>query len=150
MKIGMIISQIILTAFLGFFLVKANAQVVEAPTKKQSRKMICTEVGFAAAVDLFSMTCKNKHRKLNITFAGVGGLSLHSGVGILYPKKGSRLLKPGTYRNSTFGAVHLGMGVMALKFQNDNESIDYRVKGLTLGLGVNGSAGIIMVEEVTP
>lgn len=150
MKMGMILSQIILTAFLGFFLVKANAQVVEPPAKKQSRKMICTEGGFAAAVDLFTMTCKNKHRRLNITFAGIGGLSLHTGVAVLYPKKGSRLLKPGTYRNSTFKAVHFGMGVMGLKVQNENESIDYRVKGLTLGLGVNGSAGIILVDEVAP
>ena len=173
MKAGMIFSQIILTAFLSFILIEANAATPEqdfaaglnlspeasqevintlddASKLQRQRIMFCFEVGGAAIADVLLLSCTNfKGKKLSVSFLGYGGsLSLHAGLAILYPKKGSRLINEGTYRHSVVTGLHVGMGFLAINIHNDNESIRYRVKGLTIGAGINASSGLILVDDL--
>jgi hypothetical protein len=172
MKFGMILSQIVLTAFLSFILVKANAATPEqdfasqldlspeeqsevlnaldnAAPKQKGRLMFCSEIGASAIVDALLLKCSNfRGQKLSVSFIGYGpSLSLHGGLAILYPKKGSRKIKEGTYRHSSLKAVHVGVGFMGINIHNDNESIRYRVKGITIGSGFNFSEGLILVND---
>ncbi|MBA2404174.1 MAG: hypothetical protein H0V66_05335 [Bdellovibrionales bacterium] len=172
MKVRMIVSQIILTAFLSFILVSANAatpeenfaadlnisieaqqEVVktldEANKTQKKRIMFCSEIGAAAFFEIMAMSCTNfKGQKLELSFVGFGAsLSLHTGVAILYPKKGSRLIKEGTYRHSVLTGLHLGLGIMGINIHNDNESIRYRVKGVTVGAGFDVAEGLILVND---
>ena len=172
MKFGMILSKIVLTAFLSFILVKANAATPEqdfasqldispeaklevlnvldgADKRVKGRLMFCSEIGASAIADALLLGCSNfRGQKLRVSFLGYGSsLSLHGGLAILYPKKGSRLIKEGTYRHSALKAVHIGVGFMGVNIHNDNESIRYRVKGLTIGTGFNFSEGLILVND---
>lgn len=172
MKAGMIISQIILTAFLSFILVEANAATPEqdfasglnlSPEAKmevvntldnaekiqRKRIMFCSEVGASAIADIMILSCTNfKGQKLKVSFLGYGAsLSLHAGLAILYPKKGSRMIKEGTYRHSVVTGLHLGVGGLGINIHNDNESIRYRVRGLTVGAGFNSAGGLILVDD---
>jgi hypothetical protein len=172
MKTGMILSQIILTAFLGLILIEANAATPEqdfaaglnlspeasqevintldaAGKLQRQRIMFCSEGGAAAIADVMLLSCTNfKGKKLSISFLGYGGsLSLHAGLAILYPKKGSRLIKEGTYRHSKVAGLHLGLGFLGINIHNDNSSINYRARGLTIGAGINASEGLILVDD---
>lgn len=172
MKAGMILSQIILTAFLSFILIEANAATPDdqfiaelnlsqeaqvearaaldvAGKTQKKRMMFCTEVGGAAVIDALLLSCSNfKGQKLQVTFLGFGAsLGVHAGLAILYPKKGSRLIKEGTYRNNVLVGLHLGVGLLAINLHNDNSSINYRVRGLSVGAGFNAANGLILVDD---
>lgn len=173
MKFGLMISQILLTIFFGLLVGKANAATISDITQElnlspaaaveveaavasipipaeKGKVLFCVEIGGSAFFDAFVMSCKNlRGRRYNITFLGLGpSLSLHSGVAILYPKKGSRLLKDGTYRNNDFRAIHLGLGILGVNFSNDNASINYRIRGLSIGAGMNVAGGLVLVEDL--
>lgn len=115
----------------------------------KSRKMFCVSVGAASIIDMAQFSCRSfKGDRIDLSFIGLGySFGVHSGVSILYAKKGSRHLKEGTY-NVGLSALHFGLGLMGLKISNDNGSINWRMKGVTLGLGVNMSMARMTIRKV--
>ncbi len=73
----------------------------------KARTMFCSEAGVAAFFDLISFRCHSfKGDRISMRLKGLGAsLAMHTGVTILYSKKGSRDFKEGTY-NVNLGAVH--------------------------------------------
>jgi hypothetical protein len=65
----------------------------------------------------------------------------------IHDKRGSRNFKEGTY-DVTMGAVHLGLGLMGLAITNENKSINYRFKGITVGAGFNATIGRLVMEKL--
>ncbi len=172
----LIILQVILTLFFGFFVQKTLAATVDeqefaelstqlnlgpqtadevlkvlekAPKKSKGRVFFCVNVGASVVIDHLVLGCRNlRGDTVDVSFIGLGlSLSAHAGVAVLYPKKGSRMLNEGTYRNSDYAAIHAGIGLNGMNFQNDNQSIDYRIRGITVGAGINRSFGLILVRN---
>lgn len=126
---------------------QAELQAKDSYTK--ARTLFCAEIGGATVLDYAGFTCKSfKGDKISMGLIGIGGsISLHAGVGILHAKKGSRNFKEGTY-DVSMGAIHFGLGLMGLSIKNENESINYRFKGITIGAGFNASVGRLVMEKM--
>ena len=45
-------------------------------------------------------------------------------------------------------AVHFGLGIMGISIKNSNESINWRLKGLTIGLGLNVASSVLTVSKI--
>lgn len=115
----------------------------------RARTLFCAEAGGAAVMDFASFTCKSfKGDKIGMALIGIGGsIALHAGVGILHAKRGSRNFKEGTY-DVSMGAVHFGLGLIGLAITNENKSINYRFKGITVGAGFNATFGRLVMEKI--
>jgi hypothetical protein len=122
-------------------------QIPDAYTK--SNIMFCAGAGGAAVIDIANFVCRSlKGDKISMSLMGMGfSFAVHTDVLVLYAKKGSRHLKEGTY-TVTLGGIHLGFGVMGLKIFNENKSIDWRMKGLSLGLGLDYTLGKIVINKI--
>lgn len=115
----------------------------------KGRTLFCAEAGAAAVIDVAGFTCRSfKGDKISMSLIGIGAsASLHAGVGILHAKRGSRNFKEGTY-DVTLVAGHFGLGLMGLAITNENMSINYRFKGITIGGGINVSVGKLVMEKI--
>jgi hypothetical protein len=121
----------------------------EADPYTKSNIMFCVGVGRAAVIELAGFSCRSfRGDKIEMTLMGAGiSFSAHADVLVLYAKKGSRHLKEGTYTVG-LSALHLGFGLMGLKITNDNMSINWRMKGLTLGLGMDNALARMTVKKI--
>lgn len=128
-------------------LMQAELQAKDPYSK--ARTLFCAEAGGAAVLDAVGFTCKSfKGDKISMSLLGIGGsIGLHAGVGILHAKRGSRNFKEGTY-DVSMGAIHLGLGLISLAITNENKSINYRFKGITIGAGFNASFGKLVMEKM--
>lgn len=128
-------------------LMQAELQTQDPYSK--ARTLFCAEAGGAAVVDAAVFTCKSfKGDKIGMSLIGIGGsIALHAGVGILHAKRGSRNFKEGTY-DVSMGAIHFGLGLIGLSITNENKSINYRFKGITVGAGFNASFGRLVMEKL--
>jgi hypothetical protein len=133
----------------------SDAALVEEILKEEKdvyakgRIFFCAEAGVAAILDVLTLTCRTfKKERFDITMGGLGAsISGHAGLAIMYPKKKSRNLKEGTY-DGVFSAVHLGLGIVGLNFNNKNETINYRIRGLSVGIGFNAALGWVFVDKL--
>jgi hypothetical protein len=115
----------------------------------KSRTLFCTGSGIAAVIDGAGFRCRNfKGEKIDLSLIGLGAsLSGYGGVAILHAKKKSRNFKEGTY-TANVGALHIGLGIMGISIKNANESIDWRLRGVTLGFGFNTAVSVVTVKKV--
>jgi hypothetical protein len=115
----------------------------------KSRTLFCTGSGAAAFVDGAGFRCRNfKGEKIDLSLIGLGAsLSGYGGVAILHAKKKSRNFKEGTY-TANVGALHIGLGIMGISIKNENESINWRLRGVTLGFGLNAAISVVTVKKV--
>jgi hypothetical protein len=115
----------------------------------KSRTLFCTGAGVAAILDASTFRCRNfRGEKIDITLLGLGvSVSAYAGVSILHAKKKSRNIKEGTY-SASIGGVNFGLGIMGISIQNQNESIDWRLKGLNVGFGFNAAVAVVNITKV--
>ena len=115
----------------------------------KGRRLFCAESGVGAVVDFAVFNCRNfKGEKIEMAIVGIGAsVGLHAGVGILYAKKNSRPFREGTY-NVSMAGIHTLLGIMSVAITNDNESINWRFKGLTVGAGINLSGGRLTMTKI--
>ncbi len=130
-----------------------DAQLVlenESSYIKKSKLMVCRQIGFGGILDFLSLACTNfKKERFRISLIGLGAsLGVQGGFAFIHPKKGTRPLKEGTYRNVSFSGLTLGIGYTKLHLKNDNESINYRIHGLTIGAAINVTNGIVTIRKL--
>jgi hypothetical protein len=114
----------------------------------KGRVFFCAQSGVSAIFDALVLNCRNfKGETHRVSFIGIGAsIGMHGGLAVMYPKRKSRNFRKGTY-NGEFRAVHLGLGMIGLKFTNENKSINFRVRGLSLGIGFNAANGILTIDK---
>lgn len=114
----------------------------------KGRVFFCSQAGISALLDALVLNCRNfKGETHRVSFIGLGAsIGLHGGLAIMYPKRKSRNFRTGTY-SGEFRAIHLGLGIIGLKFTNENKSINFRVRGLSLGIGFNAANGILTINK---
>jgi hypothetical protein len=114
----------------------------------KGRVFFCAQSGISAIIDALVLNCRNvKGERHRVSFIGIGAsIGMHGGLAVMYPKRKSRNFRTGTY-NGEFRAVHLGLGMIGLKFTNENKSINFRVRGLSLGIGFNAANGILTIDK---
>jgi hypothetical protein len=122
-------------------------QKTEDPYTK-ANIMFCAGGGYATMLEFAIFSCRSfKGDRIELKLWGFGvSYAIHSDLLVLYAKKDSRHLKEGTY-NVSLSAVHLALGVMGLDIHNDNMSIHWRMKGVTLGLGFNAGVGRMNIAK---
>lgn len=127
--------------------IKVEFEKTEDPYTK-SNIMFCAGAGAATVIEMASFTCRSfKGDRITMELYGAGiSFSVHADLMVLYAKKGSRHLKEGTYTVG-LSALHLGLGLMGLRIMNDNSSINWRMRGITLGLGLDNSIGRMVVKK---